>query len=93
MTTVLGVTPQPASTLKIKAKLFRNAICESARRHIPGEISLYTHRRECVKYHKIFLSTAQPKVDLMVQFWQPAHLMFNVQPCFFAQSFAFATVI
>jgi hypothetical protein len=62
MTTVLGVTPQPASTLKIKAKLFRNAdICESARRHIPGEISLYTHHRECVKYHKIFLSTANLK--------------------------------
>jgi hypothetical protein len=59
MTTVLDVTPQSASTLKMEAKFLRNAdICEIARRHIPQDSSLYTHSRKNVKYHEVFLSTA-----------------------------------
>ena len=63
MTTVPDVTPPSASTQKMEAMFFRNAdICETSRRHILEDSSLYTHRRENVKYHIIFfLSTANRK--------------------------------
>jgi hypothetical protein len=52
ITTVLDVTLQSASTMKMEAKGLRNAdICETLRRHIPEDTSLYTQRRENVKYH------------------------------------------
>jgi hypothetical protein len=69
MTTVLDVTLQSASTLKMEAMFLRKAgICETSRRHVPEDSSLYTHRRENVKYHNFFSVYCQPKVDLMVQF-------------------------
>lgn len=69
MTTVLDMTPQSASTLKMEVKFLRNAdVCETARRHIPEDSSPYTHRRENLKYHFFFSVYCQPEVDLLVQF-------------------------
>jgi len=49
------VTSPSASTTKMEATFLRNAdICETSRRNIPEDSSLYNHRRQNVKYHKFF---------------------------------------